>query len=371
VVASGATSNSASSILRSLKKISFLRDFGVDTWDLSAINPNRLKFLAQLGRKVTNQYLQNLTSERRYPILVAFLRQSLIDITDEAVEIFDQILWDIYGDSRDELDEFQKKTLQSKDKNLKLFQQIIPLLISEDIEKADVRSRVFKVAPRKVLMDVYEEISTTVRKHEGHFDFFAKRFSYIQRFAPEFLKTFEFKTGDPDDDLIMAIRILCKYNTKPYNDPIPNDAPIGFVSSKWKPYIFDDRGNIVRRYYVLCVLWELRSALRAGNIWLEYSRRYISIESCFIPEKQWSELKDNVCSLINAPQDGNIRLKERQQSLESLLRELHKILIDEKTEGMAALKKMKLFYLRLKQREDQKGLKLWKKRSLGDCPCLI
>jgi hypothetical protein len=75
---------------------------------------------------------------------VAFLRQSLIDITDEAVEIFDQILWDIYGDSRDELDEFQKKTLQSKDKNLKLFQQIIPLLISEDIEKADVRQGFLK-----------------------------------------------------------------------------------------------------------------------------------------------------------------------------------------------------------------------------------
>jgi hypothetical protein len=47
----GATSNSASSILRSLKKISFLRDFGVDTWDLSAMNPNRLKFLANLEER--------------------------------------------------------------------------------------------------------------------------------------------------------------------------------------------------------------------------------------------------------------------------------------------------------------------------------
>jgi TnpA family transposase len=254
----GATSNSALSILRSLNKISFLRNFDVTNWDLLAMNPNRIKFLAQLGRKATNQYLQNLTPERRYPIIVAFLRQSLIDITDEAVEIFDQALWDCYGDSKKDFDEFQKQTSKSKDKNLKLFQRIIPHLIAADMEAEEIISKILKVAPRQLLMDVYKEISTTVRKHEGHFDFFAKRFSYIQRFAPEFLKTFEFKTGNPDDDLIMAIRILCKYNTKPYNDPIPNDAPIGFVSSKWKPYIFDDRGNIVRRYYVLCVLWELR-----------------------------------------------------------------------------------------------------------------
>ena len=366
----GATSNSALSILRSLKKISFLRNSGANTWDLSAMNPNRLKFLAQMGRKATNQYLQRLIPERRYPILVAFLRQSLVDITDEVVEIFDQALWDRYGDSKDDFDEFHKQTLRSKDKNLKLFQRIIPYLVATDIEAEEIISRILKVAPRKVLMDVYEEISTTVRKHEGHFDFFAKRFSYIQRFAPEFLKTFEFKTGDPDDDLIMAIRILCKYNTKPYNDPIPNDAPIGFVSSKWKPYIFDEKGNIVRKYYVLCVLWELRSALRAGNIWLEYSRRYISIESCFIPEKQWPELKDNVCSLINAPQDGNIRLKERQQSMESLLRELHKILIDEKTEGMARLEKDEIILSPLEAEGRSERVKALEEEIVGRLPRL-
>lgn len=83
MVTSGATSNSAISILRSLKKILFLRDLGASTWNLSVINPNRLKFLAQIGRRATNQYLQRLIPERRYPILVAFLRQSLIDITDE------------------------------------------------------------------------------------------------------------------------------------------------------------------------------------------------------------------------------------------------------------------------------------------------
>jgi hypothetical protein len=139
--------------------------------------------------------------------------------------------------------------------------------------------------------------------------------------------------------LITAINILRKYNIKPYNQPIPGDAPTGFVSSKWKPYIFDERGNIIRRYYVLCVLWELRNALRAGNVWLEYSRRYTSIESCFIPTKQWPELKENVCSLINAPQNGSIRLKERQQKLEFLLNQLHTILTDERIQGMVRLEK--------------------------------
>jgi hypothetical protein len=46
---------------------------GVDTWDLAALNPNRLKWLAQLGWKAPLHELLRVDPVRRYPILVAFL----------------------------------------------------------------------------------------------------------------------------------------------------------------------------------------------------------------------------------------------------------------------------------------------------------
>ena len=63
--------------------------WGVDRWDLRALHPNRLKFLARLGKRSTNQALQRAPAERRYPILVAFLRQSLEETTDEVIDLFD------------------------------------------------------------------------------------------------------------------------------------------------------------------------------------------------------------------------------------------------------------------------------------------
>ena len=322
----GATSNSARDILNSLNKIYFLRNLGADNWDLSLLNPNRLRFLAQVGRRSTNQYLQRLFPERRYPILIAFLRQSLIDITDEAVEIFNQILWDLYGDARDDLDKFQKGVSRSKDRNLKLFRLIIPVLLTPDIEEADVRSIIFTQVPAKDLVRAYEELSMIVRENDGHFDFFAKRYSYIQQFAPEFLQAFSFKTIYPKDSLTDAINILRQCNAKSHKRTIPKNAPVSFVSSKWKPYVFDKKGEIVRRYYVFCVLWELRNALRAGNIWLNHSRLYASLESYFIPLVLWPEHKADVCRLLKVPQDGTIRLEKRRQELEQLLKKLNQIL---------------------------------------------
>ena len=62
--------------------------------NLARINPNRLRFLAQIGKKSTNQYLQRLIEERCYPVLLATLRQSLIDITDEIIDMYDLCLID-------------------------------------------------------------------------------------------------------------------------------------------------------------------------------------------------------------------------------------------------------------------------------------
>ncbi len=66
-----ATTNSPNSILNALSKLTFLEKHHVPSWNLSSLNPNRLKFLAQLAKKSSTQSLAKVSEERRYPILVA------------------------------------------------------------------------------------------------------------------------------------------------------------------------------------------------------------------------------------------------------------------------------------------------------------
>jgi hypothetical protein len=66
-----ATTNSPNSILNALKKLRFLEQHNIQSWDLSNLNPNRLKFLAQLAKTFSNHALKKASAEKRYPILVA------------------------------------------------------------------------------------------------------------------------------------------------------------------------------------------------------------------------------------------------------------------------------------------------------------
>jgi hypothetical protein len=72
-------------------------------------------------------------------------------------------------------------------------------------------------------------------------------------------------------------------------------------------------------YFELCVLWELRGALRAGDLWLEGSRRYADPETYLISRETWPVLRAEVCREIQAPEDGTGRLCERADELSGLL----------------------------------------------------
>jgi hypothetical protein len=81
-----AATHSPAAMGNTLRKLVFCRDFGVDRWEISALTPNRLKGLARIARCTTNQGLQRMAPTRRHPILVAFLSQSWVEATDEALD---------------------------------------------------------------------------------------------------------------------------------------------------------------------------------------------------------------------------------------------------------------------------------------------
>ena len=158
-----AVSHAASHIIATLTKIVFLHDAGVDQWNLASLNPNRAKWLAQIGWKSTNQALQRMAPARRYPVLVAFLQQALLHHTDVAVELFDQCVWGCHSEAKQELEEFRKAVARSTNEKLKLFRELGQVLLDDDIEDPDVRAVSFERVPKKVLHEAIEETQGLIR----------------------------------------------------------------------------------------------------------------------------------------------------------------------------------------------------------------
>jgi hypothetical protein len=102
---------------------------------------------------------------------------------------------------------------------------------------------------------------------------------------------------------------------------LPRSTAVEFVPAKWRPYVVDGQGRIDRAYFELCVLSEPRAALRAGDVWLESSRRYSDPETYLIPRDRWMALRGEVCQQLQVSDEGTERLTQREAELEALLGE--------------------------------------------------
>ena len=99
---------------------------------------------------------------------------------------------------------------------------------------------------------------------------------------------------------------------------MPGDAPTGFVKPRWRGLVLRD-GRIDRRYWELCLMAELRNALRAGDAWVVGGRRYRSLEDDLLPTATVARMRaeGRVADL-----DADSFLAERRHRLEASLLEV-------------------------------------------------
>ena len=318
----GATSNTPDDILNDIEKIEYLRRHHIEDWNVPGLNPNRLKFLAQLGQQSTNQSLQRSAPERRYPILVAFLLRTYEEIIDELIELFDRCLADCYTRAKGDLKRFQLSVAKTTNTKLQIFRDIGKIVLNADISDSDLRAHIYKVIPETEFRQAVDECDGLIRPNDDKsYDFLNKRYGYIREFSPKFLKIMQFQSHQENDPLLKAITILDTLNDG-HKRKVSDDAPTEFIQKSWQPYVKDGQGKIIRRYYEISTLWSLRGALRSGDVWVNHSRRYADPESYLIPKELWPSMRQDACRILGLPESPEQHLKLKQDELETLYREL-------------------------------------------------
>jgi TnpA family transposase len=303
--------HTATQIKVTLEKIRFLQRSGIPTWELGQVNPNRLKFLANIGARATNQQLLRSSELRRYPVLVAFLKQTLFDLTDIAIDLFDANLWERHTEAKAELDEMRLKAARSTNEKLRTYRDVVAIVIDDAVPEAAVRAAIFARYQRHRLQQIVEETERLIRpKNDEAIDLFAKRYGYIRRFAPAFLATLTFRAQKQAAPLLEAVDLLKALNASGERT-VPEDAPTAFI-------VVGSKGKLNRRYYELSVLWELRLALRSGDIYVENARRYADPNTYLIPPGLWPTQRPEVIRLTQTTPIGEARLQEREAELRML-----------------------------------------------------
>ncbi|MGH3419052.1 MAG: Tn3 family transposase, partial [Streptosporangiaceae bacterium] len=343
----GATAATPEVLKAELAKLEFLRGQGAGRLDLTAVPAGRRRMLAETGRRSTNQALQRADVGRRYPILLATLAETYIEVLDELVQLLDQALAGADSRARHELSQRVVDRARTEVERGRLLDEVLDILADPAVpdEQAGRLIRARIGMPR--LQAARRPAEDREPRDHGHLDLLAARYKYLRTFTPPVIAALPLtgNTSSPDvAALLAAVELLRQLNSSS-RTTVPDEATsaeaTSFVPARWRGYLDTARGQgrgaAYRHYWELSVLYGVQARLRSGDVWVPGSRRFTDPTTLLIPVEAWAAQRDDFCAVTGTDANPQRQLQILEAELHAAVTDLERVLADPGTEGLARL----------------------------------
>lgn len=218
---------------------------------------------------------------RRHAILVATVLETTRMRIDDAVLMFDRVIGRQVRRAERRAEAALKRDRRTINGKIQLLARLGEALIEARRSGEDALDAVEAIIG-------WDDLGQEVREARGlprpdaldPVELAAASHPLLRRIGPAFVAVFAFGAVPACAALWRAVAILRDLHTGRLRK-LPEDAPFAFVRQSWRRWI--GGAPIDRQLYAVRVYMEWRDRLRAGDVWVEGSRRYRSVEDQLIP----------------------------------------------------------------------------------------
>nr|WP_245718261.1 DUF4158 domain-containing protein [Nocardia miyunensis] len=331
-LSTGPVEASAAAVRAEVDKLAFLRGLGADRLDMSVLPAERRRFLATMGRRLTPQALERRDPQRRYPILLTVLAQSGSDVLDEVVALFDQAISAKFGAAERKMQQELAERGKSGEDRQALLDDLLTIVTDPTVADEEIGAliRGEKIGWERLRAALAQAKPRLPRDH-GRLAALDSSYNYLRQFTPAVLESVRFAGGTAATELLIAVAMLRELNATGRRK-VFDDAPAGFVPTKWRGYLDHARksgsATAYRHYWELCVLLGLRDGLRSGDVFVPGSRRYADPATYLLTADQWKPQREEFCRLVGRAADPGVALAAVVAELQAALGELETVLAE-------------------------------------------
>ena len=221
---------SAKMITAHMERLQALRDIGLPA-DLGRnVNADRLLRMAREGAQSAVYQLKEHEPLRRHATLVAIALDTAATLTDRILDLHDRLIGSFF--SRDKKQHEKRFAADGKALNAKvrLYAEVGQAIIDSRAAEADPFNAIEKILTWEEFKRSVEEAERLAR--DEAFDslaLMAEHHGQVRRYAPQFLKMFDFLGAPVRRPLIDALNVLRQMNLSGARE-VPADTPVDFVS---------------------------------------------------------------------------------------------------------------------------------------------
>ncbi|MBH0159156.1 Tn3 family transposase, partial [Fictibacillus sp. 5RED26] len=309
---------SPETFLKVIERLEYIRDLELETVNINHLHRNRLLQLSRLGSRYEPYAFRDFQDNKRYSILTVYLLHLTQELTDKAFEIHDRQILSLLSKGRKAQEEIQKQNGKKLNEKVIHFSNIGQALIKAKEEKLNVFEVLESVIEWNSFVSSVEEAQELVRPVDyDYLDLLQKRFYSLRKYTPTLLRVLEFHSTKSNESLLQAVEIIRGMNESGKRK-VPTEAPLDFVSKRWKKHLYEADGTINRHYYEMAVLTELREHVRSGDVSIVGSRQYRDFEEYLFSEDDWNQSKESTRLSVSLSFEEYIT--ERTKSLNEKLK---------------------------------------------------
>ncbi len=286
---------SGPSLGRALERLRDVRELGITMPGTVSIPPSRIAVLARFADKAKVSVVERLPEARRWATLVAFIHTLEASAQDDALEVFEMLIGEVFGEALAEDRKARLRSLKDLDALAIKLSEAMTVVVDLSIPDTGLREALFNRFPRDSLVQTLTEIGTLVRPPDDVFyQSLDQQHGRVRGFLPALLTHIHFAAGQADTHLLAALDYLRRRKDSELELPVPLDV----VPPKWRRHVGDGQSRAEQRAYTFCVLDRLRKALHRRDVFVAPSWRYADPRSGLLEGAQWQATRPMICRTL-------------------------------------------------------------------------
>ncbi|EGH04931.1 MULTISPECIES: Tn3 family transposase [Pseudomonas syringae group genomosp. 2] len=303
---------SAPALVQALLRIETIRDLGIKLPN-TKVPPSRIGALARFASTAKVSAVARLPDARRMATLVSFVHSLEASAHDDALDVLDQLLRELFSKAQKEDRKTRQRTLKDLDRAASMLASACRMLLDPSLPDCELRERVYAAIGQDELTQALNDIGTLVRPPDDVFytELAAKQ-ATVTRFLPTLLRVIQFDANPTARPLVQALQWL---HQRPDHDPA-----ITIVDKAWQRHVVGEDGKVNSRAFAFCALAKLRVAIRRRDVFVNSSWRYADPRAGLLEGTEWEAARPVICRSLELSVQPQATLAALTQELDETYR---------------------------------------------------
>ena len=259
-----------------------------------------------------------LPNQRRLATLVAFVYCLEATAQDDALEVLEALLRDLFGDAIKADKKARLRTLKDLDQAAATLACACEMMLDPNLPDDEVRARLFEKIPRDMLTRALHGVNTLIRPADNvYYRELDAKYRAVRRYLPTLLEHIRFDANVAGRPVVAAFDWLQANMAakKP-----GTDAPLEVVGKSWQRHVLREDGSIDFHAYTFCVLDELQTALKRRDVFVRQSWRYADPRAGLLDGAEWEATRPIICRTLGLTADPTPTLNALSAELDRTYR---------------------------------------------------